>query len=110
MPAPKEKQRPCGPAPAPTRRTHWRLLWVLATPLIGILLLPYLLVPLYRVIDPVSTLMMWRWASGSRVERTFLRLARMASPLPLTVVAAEDARFCRHRGIDWQEIREQIEE
>jgi monofunctional glycosyltransferase len=110
MPAPKEKQRPCGPAPAPTRRTHWRLLWVLATPLIGILLLPYLLVPLYRLIDPVSTLMMWRWASGSRVERTFLRLARMASPLPLTVVAAEDARFCRHRGIDWQEIREQIEE
>jgi monofunctional biosynthetic peptidoglycan transglycosylase len=110
MPAPKQKQHPRDPAPAPTRRTRWRLVWVLAAPVIVILLLPYLLVPLYRVIDPVSTVMVWRWITGNRVERSFQPLARMASPLPLTVVAAEDARFCRHRGIDWQEIREQIED
>jgi hypothetical protein len=29
-------------------------------------LLPYILVPLYRFVDPVSTLMLWRWATGQR--------------------------------------------
>jgi monofunctional biosynthetic peptidoglycan transglycosylase len=73
-------------------------------------MLPYVLVPLYRVINPVSTLMLWRWATGGRVERAFVPLQRMAPALPLTVIAAEDGRFCRHRGIDWEEIREQIED
>jgi monofunctional biosynthetic peptidoglycan transglycosylase len=76
----------------------------------AILLLPYALVPLYRVIDPVSTLMAWRWATGRRVERTFVPLQRVSPALPLTVIAAEDGRFCQHRGIDWEEIREQIED
>jgi monofunctional glycosyltransferase len=77
---------------------------------LGILLLPYLLVPLYRVITPVSTLMVWRWATGARVERRFVPLERIAPVLPVTVIAAEDARFCRHRGIDWQEIQDQLED
>jgi monofunctional biosynthetic peptidoglycan transglycosylase len=77
---------------------------------LGILLLPYLLVPVYRVLNPVSTLMVWRWATGARVERRFVPLERMAPALPVTVIAAEDARFCRHRGVDWQEIQEQLED
>jgi monofunctional biosynthetic peptidoglycan transglycosylase len=77
---------------------------------LGILLLPYLLVPVYRVINPVSTLMVWRGATGARVERRFVPLDRIAPVLPVTVIAAEDARFCRHRGIDWQEIQEQLED
>jgi len=76
----------------------------------ALLILPYVLVPLYRVINPVSTLMLWRWATGGRVERAFVPLQRMAPALPLTVIAAEDGRFCQHRGIDWEEIRDQIED
>jgi len=76
----------------------------------ALLMLPYVLVPLYRVINPVSTLMLWRWATGGRVERAFVPLQRMAPALPLTVIAAEDGRFCQHRGIDWEEIRDQIED
>jgi len=74
------------------------------------LLLPYLLVPLYRVIEPVSTLMVARWASGKRVERTVVPLSQIAPALPRTVIASEDGRFCRHRGIDWGELRAAIEE
>jgi monofunctional biosynthetic peptidoglycan transglycosylase len=77
---------------------------------LALLILPYVLVPLYRVINPVSTLMLWRWATGGRVERAFVPLQRMAPALPLTVIAAEDGRFCQHRGIDWEEIRDQIED
>jgi monofunctional biosynthetic peptidoglycan transglycosylase len=75
-----------------------------------VLLLPYLLVPLYRVVDPVSTLMVWRWATGARVVRSKVPLERIAPVLPATVIASEDARFCSHRGVDWNEIREALEE
>ena len=44
-------------------------MWALVIVLLVVLLLPYLLVPLYRFVNPVSTLMLWRWATGARVER-----------------------------------------
>jgi monofunctional biosynthetic peptidoglycan transglycosylase len=88
----------------------WRMVRLLAVALVVLLLLPYLLVPLYRVVDPVSTPMLWRWMTGQRVTRTVVPLSRIAPVLPATVIAAEDGRFCSHRGVDWQEIREAIEE
>lgn len=87
-----------------------RGLWTAFIAVGVLLLLPYLLVPLYRLVNPVSTLMLWRWASGVRVERTFVPIERMAPVLPITVIAAEDGRFCRHRGIDWREIRDRLED
>jgi monofunctional biosynthetic peptidoglycan transglycosylase len=44
------------------------------------------------------------------VERSFVPIERMAPALPITVIAAEDGRYCRHRGIDWEELRERIED
>ena len=74
------------------------------------LLLPYLLTPLYRVIDPVSTLMLARWVTGKRVERTFVPLERIAPVLPRSVIASEDGRFCAHHGIDWTELQAAIDD
>jgi monofunctional biosynthetic peptidoglycan transglycosylase len=74
------------------------------------LLLPYILTLLYRFVDPVSTPMLWRWMTGNRVERSFVALERMAPALPLTVIVAEDARYCSHGGIDFEELRGIIEE
>jgi monofunctional biosynthetic peptidoglycan transglycosylase len=73
-------------------------------------LLPYALVPLYRFIDPVSTLMVWRWVTGRTVSRTFVPLPQIAPALPQTVIVAEDARFFTHRGLDFTELRGIIEE
>jgi monofunctional biosynthetic peptidoglycan transglycosylase len=73
-------------------------------------LLPYLIAPLYRFVDPVSTLMLWRWATGARVESTFVPLDRMVPVLPVTVIAAEDGRFCSHHGIDWRELQERLDD
>jgi len=44
------------------------------------------------------------------VERSFVPIERMAPALPITVIASEDGRFCSHRGIDWREIRERLED
>jgi monofunctional biosynthetic peptidoglycan transglycosylase len=87
-----------------------RLLWALVIVVVVILLLPYLLVPLYRFVNPVSTRMLWRYAIGARVQHTFVPIDRMAPALPMTVIASEDGRFCYHRGIDWKELRERIED
>src|SRR5262249_22593918 len=49
----------------PAKRRVWlsRLARGAALAIAVVLLLPYLLVPLYRVLNPVSTLMLWRWAN-----------------------------------------------
>jgi monofunctional biosynthetic peptidoglycan transglycosylase len=70
-----------------------------------LVLLPYGLVLLYRFVNPVSTLMVWRWLNGQRVERSFLPLQQMTPALPITVIVAEDGRYCSHRGVDFQELR-----
>jgi monofunctional biosynthetic peptidoglycan transglycosylase len=82
----------------------------LGVALLAILLLPYLLVPLYRVVDPVSTVMLARWASGGRVERSVVPLERIAAVLPRSVIASEDSRFCAHRGIDWTELQAALDD
>jgi monofunctional biosynthetic peptidoglycan transglycosylase len=85
----------------------WR--WVLGL-LLAFLLLPYLLTLVYLVVPPVSTPMVGRWLTGKPVERTWMPLAQISHALPLTVVAAEDARFCSHWGVDLHELKEAIED
>ena len=87
-----------------------RLAKILALLLLFVLLLPYLLTPLYRFVDPVSTLMLARWATGKRVERTVVPLSAMAPVLAVTVIASEDGRFCSHRGVDFGELRAALQE
>jgi len=78
--------------------------------LITILLLPYLLTPLYAVVDPPSTLMLWRRLTGERVEQIPVPLSRISPNLQLAVIVAEDGRFCTHQGIDLAEIQGAIED
>jgi monofunctional glycosyltransferase len=75
-----------------------------------IVLLPYLLVPVYRSVTPVSTLMLARWLTGRNVVRSYMPIDRLAPALPLAVLVAEDDRFCSHHGIDWHEIQVAIEQ
>jgi monofunctional biosynthetic peptidoglycan transglycosylase len=77
---------------------------------LGLVLLPYALTPLYSLGHPVSTLMVARFLSGEKVVRTWVDLDAMSPALPRSVVAAEDARFCFHHGIDWDSVRDIIED
>lgn len=85
----------------------WRIVLYV---LLGLLLLPYLLTLLYSVVNPISTIMLWREVSGQRVEHRYVPLARIARALPLAVVIAEDGRFCSHYGVDFTEINNAIED
>ena len=75
-----------------------------------LLVIPLTLVILYRFVPPVSTLMLLRWVTFQPVSRTFVPLDAIAPALPRAVIASEDARFCQHGGVDWDALREVIEE
>jgi len=87
-----------------------RMLRAVAFALLALIALPYLLAPLYAFGQPVSTVMLWRRLSGARVERVYTPLARIAPQLALSVIVAEDGRFCSHHGVDWAELREAWDE
>jgi monofunctional biosynthetic peptidoglycan transglycosylase len=78
--------------------------------LLTVLLLPYLVAPFYRTGHPVSTLMAWRWLTGAPVSRQWIDFSAISPSLPRSVVASEDAKFCSHRGIDWDALRDVIDD
>src|SRR5947208_1787552 len=86
------------------------LLRAMAILVLGLLLLPYALTPLYALVRPVSTPMLWRWVRGERVQRIWADIEHISPALPLAVLTAEDARFCQHFGVDWQGLQSAIED
>ncbi|MBL8586957.1 MAG: monofunctional biosynthetic peptidoglycan transglycosylase [Methylobacteriaceae bacterium] len=85
------------------------LRWALRL-LIAAALLEAALLVAWRFAPPVSTLMLARWATLRSVEREWRPLSQIAPALAAAVVASEDARFCRHGGVDWTELRAVVEE
>jgi len=78
--------------------------------LVVVLLLPYLLAPLYRIGHPISSLMVWRYLTGAPVSRQWIDFSAISPSLPRSVVAAEDAKFCSHHGVDWDALRDVIDD
>ena len=108
----------CGPKPMSTTAPFaanqkpqiLRLARTLLLIVLVVLLLPYLLAPLYRTGHPVSALMAWRWLRGAPMTRQWIDFGAISPWLPRAVVGAEDARFCSHHGIDWNALREVIDD
>ncbi|CAN5488915.1 monofunctional biosynthetic peptidoglycan transglycosylase [soil metagenome] len=87
-----------------------RLIRAVMLVVLGLLLLPYVLTPLYSTGHPVSTPMIGRYLTGQTVTRKWADLENISEALPRSVVAAEDAKFCFHHGIDWNSVRDIIED
>ena len=85
----------------------FRILFLIALVALAV---PYILAPLYRAGHPVWALMAWHSLHGAPVTRHWVDLAAMSPSLPASVVAAEDAHFCKHHGIDWGALREVIDD
>lgn len=64
---------------------------------------------LYMVVMPPSTLMLGRWLTLKSVERQAVPLSEISPNLRLMVIASEDGQFCRHSGVDWDQVRIVIE-
>jgi monofunctional glycosyltransferase len=88
------------------RRAKSLVLWLLLV----FLLLPGLVVCVYRfVAPPVTPLMLIRLAQGYGLRHEPMPLAEIAPALREAVIAAEDNLFCRHWGFDMEALRGQVE-
>jgi monofunctional biosynthetic peptidoglycan transglycosylase len=87
-----------------------RIARLLILVVLGVLLLPYLLTPLYSVGHPVSMLMAWRWLKGAPVSRQWIDFNKVAPALPRSIVGSEDAKYCSHHGVDWDAVREVMDD
>src|SRR6201990_12878 len=87
-----------------------RILKTLLLILLVALLVPYVVAPFCRTGHPVSTLMAWRTVTGAPMSRQWIGLAAMSPALPRSVVASEDAHFCKHHGIDFGALREAMQD
>lgn len=74
------------------------------TALVIIAALPLVLTPIYAIVPPVSVLMLWSGVTGQGMTRNWVGLDRIAPSLVNSVLMSEDARFCLHHGVDWQEL------
>ncbi|MCW5688461.1 MAG: monofunctional biosynthetic peptidoglycan transglycosylase [Pseudolabrys sp.] len=95
------------PGFARRKRSAWR---TALYAVLVVLAVPYVLTPLYAVVNPPSTLMLWRTVTGQRVVQTWVPLSKIDPDLALSVIVAEDGRFCSHFGIDFTEIQNAIDD
>lgn len=75
---------------------------------VTIILIFALFLALWRFIPPISTLMLARYVTFQPVNRTWIPLEQISAHLIATVISSEDARFCRHNGIDWNALDDQL--
>ena len=87
-----------------------RIVRILGLILLVVLLLPYVVTPFYRTGHPVSTLMAWRWLKGAPVSRPWIDFSAIPPHLARSVVGSEDAKFCSHRGVDWDALRDVMDD
>jgi monofunctional glycosyltransferase len=66
------------------------------------------LAAVYAVAPPVSTLMLARMILGKSYERVYVPLSDVAPVAAASVIASEDATFCRNHGIDWGALHEVV--
>lgn len=86
------------------------LRWALWT-LTGVTALLLLWIVAYRFIDPPGGIyMMQEWRRVGAIQREWADIGAMAPAMPLSVIAAEDANFCRHNGFDLVAIRAALAE
>lgn len=65
---------------------------------------------LYRFMNPpYSSLMVANALAGRTLKHRWVPLEKISPYLVSAVVTSEDARFCRHWGVDWSEMEDALE-
>ncbi|RAK57656.1 monofunctional biosynthetic peptidoglycan transglycosylase [Phenylobacterium deserti] len=84
------------------RIIRWTMLVILVFGIIG----PVLTVAVYRFVPPPMTfLMVQRLFEGRGFDRRWVPLEDISPTLVRAVIAGEDARFCQHKGFDFDAIQ-----
>ena len=88
-----------------------RILRLSALGALGFVLFLAGLIVLYRWVNPPSSmLMLGQRLGGAGITQHWVSLEHISSNLQLAVIASEDGRFCRHHGVDWEELESAIDQ
>lgn len=71
--------------------------------------IPLVLVPVYALFNPVSTLMLVRYVTLQPVTRIWRPIDEISDRLKAAVVMSEDGQFCSHWGIDLGALRDEFD-
>jgi len=66
--------------------------------------IPLSLTLLYKVVPPISTLMIYDRIVDGPIEHDWIAFDEIAQSLVASVVMSEDGRYCTHHGVDWREL------
>jgi len=87
----------------------WRWLRWFAIVIGAIIAIPLVMTPVYLVVDPVSVPMLERYLTGRPVIRTWRDIGEVSDRLKAGVILSEDGQFCRHWGVDFGALRDEVE-
>ncbi|MEP2942565.1 MAG: monofunctional biosynthetic peptidoglycan transglycosylase [Hyphomicrobiales bacterium] len=88
-------------APSSWRRFLKRIIMVCFL----IIALPFILVPLYIFVPPVSMLMIKDLVTLKGYERNWVSYDEISTRAVYSIMVSEDARHCVHNGVDWIEMK-----
>ena len=89
---------------------QWLRRWLMRAVLAFVALIGFFIL-LYTVVNPPYTHTMWAERSRlGQIEREWVAFEDIAPVMARSAVAAEDARFCQHWGIDVQAVRAVLDE
>jgi monofunctional biosynthetic peptidoglycan transglycosylase len=72
-----------------------------------VILMPVVLLPAYSTVNPpITTVMIAKRIAGASIIKAWRPIEDISPNLVRAVIVAEDARFCVHSGIDWQQVEE----
>jgi monofunctional biosynthetic peptidoglycan transglycosylase len=92
------------------RRKRGRAWHIVRLILLALFMGPPIVILSYRAVPPpVTPLMLIRAAEGYGLTKDWVPLHEISPHLQRAVIAAEDAKFCVHRGFDWEAVDNAIE-
>ena len=88
----------------------YRAFRIVLLALAGLALIPLVLSVAYNWVNPPLTVpIAWEIVTGRQPARDWVALSEVSDPMIAGVVMSEDARFCRHNGVDWASLQTQVE-
>ena len=87
----------------------WRIIRPIALVRGVLVAIPLVLTPVYLVVNPVSVPMLERYVTGRTVDRQWRDIGQISDRLKASVILSEDGQFCRHWGVDFSALREEVE-
>ena len=96
------------PTPTPRKPRSWLRRLVVAAFIVTVAV-PVGLTLVYRFVPPpITYLMVLRMTQGHGLTKHWRPLSRISPALAQSVIAAEDARFCSHRGFEFKAMRQAL--